>query len=136
MAKFIFTTYMAKAKYLPDNIQKIYVCRFLPVSKGFQISDPSSIEFSLRFLLSPKANNLIAYKKGELDFDDLISSFKSDIHAKVGEIYNRLEECPNTEICFICFEKDVNKCHRKPLAEILDDHFPDYIYMGEYKYED
>lgn len=131
--KNIYTTYLAKAKHLPDDITKIYISRYLPKSITMKGTDTHLVS------LSPNPQILNMYKAGNISFEKLIELFlkqlnpADDVSARF--LQANLRRIDASNVCLICYEKDVNQCHRKYAATF----FADVVggtYKGEYEYED
>lgn len=126
----IYTTYLAKSKHLPKDITKIYICRYLPQSLKLE---PNDIHLKQ---LSPNPQILQMYKFKNITFDKLIELFLKEINCKENACLRAsLRRLEVEDVCLICYEKDVNTCHRKYAAEFMAD-VTGGIYKGEYKYED
>lgn len=128
----IYTTYLAKAKHLPDDITKIYVCRYLPKTITMNKNDMHLVS------LSPNAQILSMYKAGNITFEKLIELFLMQLNPKEDAtskfLRANLRRMNLNNVCLICYEKDIDKCHRKYAAEFLAEVIGG-TYKGEYNYE-
>lgn len=113
----IYTTYLSKMKYVPENTMKVIVMRFPPFLKEAEdmIHSPN---------LSPTNELFSAYKKNN-DWEDFEKKFKEQMYSlketmdTIDELIEALDSEDGNDICLICCEKDNTFCHRRLLAEYL-----------------
>lgn len=126
----MYTTYLAMANKLPEDMKRIYICRYLPPSLKLRNGD-----MHLKGL-SPSPQILQMYKKGRITFEKLVDLFLQDVYSRENVFLRaELRRLDINNACLICYEKDVEKCHRKHAADFVSG-VTGVEYKGEYNYED
>lgn len=115
----IYTTYISNINNIPDNTHKVLVTRFKPKSLDCDRLGLRHIQ-----LLSPSEGILKSYKNNEITFDQFTEKFLHEINnnSKAGlELYNIQDKLDKGEnVCFICYEKDPEICHRTILRKSFE----------------
>ena len=116
----IYTTYFHKIGKLPDNCIKLIVTRFPP--KWLDINKyPNTLIVKG---LSPSKELLLNYKEDN-DWEKFVEGFKYEMKHREGMTEFLEEICKalnkKVDICFICYEKDYEHCHRSLLARHFEE---------------
>lgn len=114
----IYTSYFAKLKDLPDHIIPISICGKAPDwYKGLQYKK-----------LAPKYDFFMKWKENH-DNDYYIKCFNEQVLSKIDiytimrdliELINGIDNLYYKNICFICYEKPTDFCHRHLVADWLN----------------
>lgn len=112
----IYTSYFAKLKFLPVNIVPISICAKAPSwYKGLQYKK-----------LAPKYDFFMEWKRNH-DNDYYIKCFNEQVLDKITinkvfeEISTMIGFDNPVDICFVCYEKPSDFCHRQLVAKWLND---------------
>jgi uncharacterized protein YeaO (DUF488 family) len=114
----LYTSYIANIKHIPDNIQKIVVTRYLPNSFS---CEKERCEYFPD--LSPSPSLLYQYKNHNISWITFAWKFQDEMQENlisrgyIGRIAKMLED--GEDVCIICYEKEVEFCHRSILAKII-----------------
>ena len=114
----IYTSYFAKLKNLPDNVIPVSICGKAPDwYTGLQYKK-----------LAPKYDFFMMWKENH-DNDYYVKCFNEQVLDKIdiytvmrdlNELANGIDNLYNKDICFICYEKPTDFCHRHLVADWLN----------------
>lgn len=84
------------------------------------------IEYKHEILFAPEENTLKRYKKKEIDWDQYVLEFnetmkKRNIREYIAKAYKNVSD----DICLLCSEPTPEQCHRRLIAEIFSEVFPE-----------
>ena len=82
-----------------------------------------NIEYIHKPEFAPTKSILDAYKKKEIDWEEYERQFRELITARQIENLVTREQIDNA--CFLCSESTPEKCHRRLVAQYLQDHWND-----------
>ena len=117
----LYTSYFANYKNVSPDIQCVSIAN----------SKPSSIVIPKWAEVVPNWTYVQYFKNGQISFE-LFSSMYLNYLINLRYSYdfmNYLEHF-KSDVCLLCYEKEINQCHRKILAEFLVRFF-NVNYLGE-----
>lgn len=118
----LYTTYFKNMSNLPDKTIKILVSLFPP--KEINIDNTNVFHVPN---LSADKDDFERYKKNVISFEKYIENYmnklENHIHSIkiIKNIVLALQE--GKDIAFICYEKELTKCHRYYLAKYIEDKY-------------
>ena len=91
----------------------------------FFLNKICDIEYRHEVAFAPEESTLKRYKKKEIDWEQYVTEFsetmkKRNIHKYIADKYGS----ENQKICFLCSEPTPEQCHRRLIAEIFNEVFP------------
>ncbi len=89
------------------------------------LKEIGKIEYIHRPEFAPTKNILDAYKKKEIDWSEYESQFRQLMTERQIENLVTCEEINN--VCLLCSEAKPEKCHRRLVAEYLQNHWGDVL---------
>lgn len=125
----VYTSYFSKADKIEDSY-KVAIARWLPSfviteKKIYDTKEPKHYVHIPEF--APDEDILTAHKKGGITFDELLLSMhtrldigmkqQSKIKFLVDNFCKLLDQGNN--IAFVCYEKDLESCHRKVIGDLF-----------------
>lgn len=111
----LYTTYLAKAKEIPEGEVKVVIMRVPP----FSVSQHEQFVHAPN--LSPKKEALFEYKKTK-EWEALAEHFNKLLNENedtIEDIRLLLEALECNDVYLICCEKDPEYCHRRLIAEYM-----------------
>lgn len=122
--KYIYTSYFAAVKKLPDELCPIAICG----------KSPDWWNGKSTKVLAPKLWFFKEWKKNH-DNDFYIKNFNSEVLSKLEpiEVVKMLNKMSDGKTpCMICYEKPLDFCHRHIVAEWLNTNIPEIVTCVEY----
>ncbi|MDR2933898.1 MAG: DUF488 domain-containing protein [Rickettsiales bacterium] len=99
------------------------VARFVPWASGVNLQKHLGDKYIAMPELAPTKELLTAYKDGTIDWQGYEKVFNGLICERKIEKLFTVENLDG--MCFLCSEKNSEKCHRRLVAEYLSVHFDD-----------
>ena len=121
-------------KLLDNNIQTIIDVRQTPLSRKPGFSKSALVkklhEYGIRYLHyrelgAPKKLRVYLYSTS--DYTSFFDRYKVHASEYSDSIYDLVDLTRETNACVLCFEKDHKYCHRKVLADILEEKFGTHL---------
>ena len=114
----IYTTYLYKLKNIPEDATKLFVARDLKPHILDSLNKYNCIHTPQ---VAPSRELRDKYKQGEIDYEDFLKKYAKEQQnldkQEVLDFINLIN--PDKDLYLVCYEKDVNTCHRKMLALVL-----------------
>lgn len=114
----IYTTYLYKLKNIPEDATKLFVARDL---KPHILDSLNKYNCVHTPQVAPSRELRDEYKQGEIDYEYFLKKYKKEeqnlSNQEILDFINLIN--PDKDLYLICYEKDVNTCHRKILALVL-----------------
>ena len=122
----LYSSYLARLNKIPDNICKVLVFLYKPPK--FKV--PEGVKHELD--LAPSPELFKAFKNKELSLQQYLIEYEKVFRSRIPYIMDTtLSELKKYEkVCLICYEKDVNTCHRIIDCKVLNE-LDEFEYLGE-----
>ena len=126
----VYTSYFSKADKI-ENTYKVAIVRWLPSfvvveRKIYDTKEPKHYVHIPEF--APDEDILREYKKGEATFNELLLNMhvcldtemkqQSKVKFLIDNFCKLLDKGEN--IAFVCYEKDLESCHRKVIGDLFE----------------
>lgn len=116
----LLSTYYAKLQKISkkyNDVPKLGISLSVP---KFFLSLPESYHCKS---LAPTPELLNAYKSGKIDWQGYVEWFKRLMKTSMRNSLNKLiDVVKNTDVIIVCYEKDVNFCHRGLIGKYIQEH--------------
>ena len=117
----IYTSYFGNYKNIDSDIQCLSIAN----------SKPQGLALIKWKEVVPNWSYVTSFKNKQISFELFKQMYLNYLmNLKYSHDFKFYLEHFNSDVCLLCWEKDVNECHRKVLAEFLQQ-FYGIEYMGE-----
>ena len=93
------------------------VARFVPWASGANLAAGLGDRYKYMPELAPTKELLMDYKNGAIDWNEYEKTFNGILESRQAEKLFTAETLSGT--CFLCAEKNADKCHRRLISEYL-----------------